>query len=58
MWLAIFLFLPVVGDTDGLVKNKRYFICPAKHGKIVRITNVVAVLPHKVAELEYSEASA
>ncbi len=41
------VFLPA-GDTDGLFKNKRYFTCPPKHGKIVRITNVVAVLPPKV----------
>ena len=37
-----------VGDTDGLVKGKRYFHCPAKHGKVVRLSNVVAVLPEKV----------
>ncbi|XP_064393563.1 cingulin-like [Halichondria panicea] len=35
------------GDTDGLIKGKRYFTCPQKHGKIVRISNVVAVLPNK-----------
>lgn len=36
-----------VGDTDGVVKTKRYFTCPPKHGKVVRITNVIAVLPNK-----------
>lgn len=36
-----------VGDTDGLIKGKRYFTCPLKHGKVVRITNVIAVLPSK-----------
>ena len=39
----------VVGDTDGLIKGKRYFTCPAKHGKMIRITNVIAVLPTKVS---------
>jgi HAMP domain-containing protein len=34
-----------VGDTDGLVRGKRYFTCPAKHGKVVRLSNVVAILP-------------
>ena len=38
----------IAGDTDGLIKGKRYFTCPQKHGKIVRISNVVAVLPNKV----------
>lgn len=38
----------VVGDTDGLIKGKRYFTCPPKHGKIVRISSVIAVLPSKV----------
>jgi dynactin complex subunit len=47
--LLFFLsFFLAAGDTDGLVKSKRYFTCPAKHGKIVRITNVMAVLPSKV----------
>jgi hypothetical protein len=36
-----------VGDTDGLVKGKRYFTCQAKHGKIVRLSNVVAILPRR-----------
>lgn len=36
-----------VGDTDGLVKGKRYFYSPAKHGKVVRLSSVVAVLPNK-----------
>ena len=39
----------IAGDTDGLIKGKRYFTCPAKHGKIVRISSVVAVLPNKVS---------
>lgn len=38
----------LVGDTDGLVKGKRYFYSPAKHGKVVRLSSVVAVLPNKV----------
>ena len=38
-----------VGDTDGLFKGKRYFTCPPKHGKVLRITNVIAVLPNKVS---------
>ena len=41
--------LCTAGDTDGLIKGKRYFTCPAKHGKIVRISSVVAVLPNKVS---------
>ena len=42
------------GDNDGLIKGKRYFTCPQKHGKIVRISNVVAVLPSKVSALLYT----
>ena len=42
-------FCVAVGDTDGLFKGKRYFTCPPKHGKMVRITNVFAVLPNKVS---------
>ncbi len=42
------LFILAVGDTDGLIKTKRYFTCPPKHGKLVRISNVIAVLPNKV----------
>ena len=38
-----------VGDSDGLVKGKRYFHCPAKHGKIVRLSNVEAILPRSVS---------
>lgn len=36
-----------VGDTDGLVKGKRYFTCPPKHGKIVKMSNIIALLPNK-----------
>lgn len=43
----------VAGDTDGLIKGKRYFTCPPKHGKIVRISNVVAILPSKVSACMY-----
>lgn len=39
----------LAGNTDGLIKGKRYFTCPPKHGKVVRITSVVAVLPNKVS---------
>ena len=37
-----------VGDSDGLFKGKRYFTCTAKHGKMVRINNVIAVLYPKM----------
>ena len=37
-----------VGNTDGIIKGKRYFSCPSKHGKVVRINDIVAVLPRKV----------
>lgn len=46
-----------VGDTDGLIKGKRYFTCPPKHGKVVRITNIVAVLPNKVSYMCYCTTS-
>ena len=46
--MSSLIVCPTVGDTDGLIKGKRYFTCPSKHGKVVRITNVVAVLPNKV----------
>ena len=36
-----------VGDTDGVVKGKRYFTCPPKHGKVVKISHIVAILPNK-----------
>ncbi len=39
----------LAGNTDGLIRGKRYFTCPPKHGKVVRITSVVAVLPNKVS---------
>lgn len=38
-----------VGNTDGLIKGKRYFTCPLKHGKVVRISDIVAVLPRAVS---------
>lgn len=41
----------LAGNTDGLIKGKRYFTCPPKHGKVVRITSVVAVLPNKVSSI-------
>ena len=37
-----------VGDSDGLFKGKRYFTCMPKHGKMVRINNVIAVLYPKM----------
>ena len=37
-----------VGDSDGLFKGKRYFTCTPKHGKMVRINNVIAVLYPKM----------
>ncbi len=46
--VVILLSRSAVGDTDGLIKGKRYFTCPSKHGKLVRISNVIAVLPNKV----------
>ena len=41
----------LAGNTDGLIKGKRYFTCPPKHGRVVRITSVVAVLPNKVSSI-------
>lgn len=46
--INVCIYVPV-GDTDGLLKGKRYFTCPPKHGKMVRITNIFAVLPNKVS---------
>lgn len=37
-----------VGDSDGLFKGKRYFTCSPKHGKMVRISSVIAVLYPKL----------
>ena len=45
--LLLYVFL-AVGDSDGLFKGKRYFTCTAKHGKMVRINNVIAVLYPKM----------
>ena len=36
------------GNTDGVFKGKRYFKCSTNHGKFVRITNILSVLPVKV----------
>lgn len=36
-----------VGNNDGLYKGKRYFTCPPNHGRMVRITSVIAVMPNK-----------
>ena len=53
------------GNTDGVFKGKRYFKCSSNHGRFVRITNVISVLPVKVSNnlllglgqmLEYSFA--
>lgn len=46
----VYLPEPTVGDTDGLLKGKRYFTCPPKHGKLVKINNIVALLPNKVSK--------
>ncbi|XP_065913285.1 myosin heavy chain, striated muscle-like isoform X2 [Dysidea avara] len=35
------------GNTDGVMKGKRYFKCPSKHGRFVRITNILSVLPSR-----------
>jgi len=39
----------VDGNTDGVMKGKRYFKCPSKHGRFVRITNILSVLPSRVS---------
>jgi len=39
----------VDGNTDGVLKGKRYFKCPANHGRFVRISNIISVLPVKVS---------
>ncbi|XP_065828143.1 golgin subfamily A member 6-like protein 1 [Oscarella lobularis] len=36
-----------VGDHDGVVKGKRYFRCPPKHGVMVRVKDIVSVLQPK-----------
>ena len=41
--------LYVDGNTDGVMKGKRYFKCPSKHGRFVRITNILSVLPSRVS---------
>ena len=47
--IILVCFVYIVGNTDGLIKGKRYFTCPSKHGKVVRITSIVAILPNKVS---------
>ncbi|XP_038069405.1 uncharacterized protein LOC119738570 [Patiria miniata] len=37
------------GDTDGVIKGKRYFTVNPRHGKLVPITSVVAVLNPKTS---------
>ena len=39
-----FACLYIVGNSDGLFKGKRYFKCLPKHGKMVRIIDVLSVL--------------
>jgi peptidoglycan hydrolase CwlO-like protein len=36
-----------VGNTDGIYKGKKYFDCPANHGRMLRVTSVLAVMPNK-----------
>eukprot|EP00118_Oscarella_pearsei_P004880 m.21650 g.21650 ORF g.21650 m.21650 type:complete len:1043 (+) comp28195_c0_seq3:1100-4228(+) len=36
-----------VGEHDGIVKGKRYFKCPPRHGVMVRVKDVVSVLQPK-----------
>ncbi|XP_064641300.1 interaptin-like [Lineus longissimus] len=36
-----------IGDTDGVFKGKRYFQTPHRHGKLVKLSQVVSVLNPK-----------
>ncbi|XP_033626611.1 uncharacterized protein LOC117289563 [Asterias rubens] len=38
-----------VGDTDGVIKGKRYFTANPRHGKLLPVTDVVSVLNPKTA---------
>ena len=37
-----------VGEHDGVVKGKRYFSCPDKHGIMVPASHVAMLLPREV----------
>ena len=45
------LFVCLVGNTDGRLGGKQYFQCPPKHGKLVRMSDIHAVMNPRVSNL-------
>ena len=37
-----------MGNTDGRVGGKQYFHCPPKHGKVVKLSDVHAIMNPRV----------
>lgn len=47
-WSRVHFFFLSVGNTDGRVGGKQYFHCPAKHGKVVKLSDVHAIMNPRV----------
>ena len=50
--IAVYIYMchtfDTAGNTDGIYKGKKYFDCPPGHGRMVRITSIIAAMPYKV----------
>ena len=46
-----------MGNTDGRVGDKQYFQCPPKHGRIVRMSDIHAVMNPRVGIVLTGSAS-
>ena len=44
------LFFSPVGDTDGVINGKKYFSANIRHGKLIKISDILAVLIPKVSQ--------
>ena len=45
------LFVCLVGNTDGRLGGKHYFQCPPKYGKLVKMSDIHAVMNPRVSNL-------
>lgn len=45
------LFVCLVGNTDGRLGGKQYFQCPPRHGKLVKMSDIHAVMNPRVSNL-------